>query len=120
MDGSEDSPVEFIELYVKDSKPDTIEAKLDRLESKQDELSRKVSSVNSELETNVLSNITKEMETMRNETKQLLSLNSDVSEELMNLTVEIQKTNSHLGQGYECGGSYRRLETCGISRYDKS
>ena len=111
LDGSEDSPVEFIELYVKDSKPDTIEAKLDRLESKQDELSRKVSSVNSELETNVLSNITKEMETMRNETKQLLSLNSDVSEELMNLTVEIQKTNSHLGQGYECGGTggWRRV-----------
>ena len=82
--------------------------KLNRLESQQGELSRKVSSVNSELETNVLSNITKEMETI---TKKLLSLNSDVSEELLNLTVEIQKTNSRLGQAYECGGTggWRRV-----------
>ena len=108
---SDYSPIEFIELYVKDIKPDNIEAKLDRLDSKQDELSRKVSSVNSELETNVLSKITKEMETIRNETKELLSVNSDVSEELMNLTVEIQNTNSRLGQGYECGGTgdWRRV-----------
>ena len=105
-DTGDDSPIEFIELYVKDNQPDTIEAKLDRLESKQDELSRKVTSVSSELETSVLSNITKEMETMRNETKELLSANSDVSEELQNLTVEIQKTNSRLGQRYECGGTF--------------
>ena len=62
--------------------------------------------VSSELETNVLSNITKEMETMRNETKELLSVNSDVSEELQNLTVAVLKTNSRLGQGYECGGTF--------------
>ena len=110
-DSGDDSPIEFIELYVKDNQPDTIQDKLQRLESKQDELSMKVSSVNSELETNVLSNITKEMETMRNETKELLSVNSDVSEELMNLTVEIQKTHPRLGQGYECGGTggWRRV-----------
>ena len=110
-EGSEDSPIEFIELYVKRDTHDTIEAKLDRLESKQDELSRKVMNVSSELETSVLSNITKEMETMRNETKELLSANSDVSEELQNLTVAVLKTNSRLGQGYECGGTigWRRV-----------
>ena len=103
LDGEDDSPIEFIELYVKYDTHDTIVTKLDRLESKQDELSRKVTSVNSELETNVLSNITKEMETMR---KELLSVNSDVSEELQNLTVAVLKTNSRLGQGYECGGTF--------------
>ena len=111
LDGEDDSPIEFIELYVKHDTHDTIVTKLDRLESKQDELSRKVMNVSSELETSVLSNITKEMETMRNETKELLSANSDVSEELQNLTVAVLKTNSCLGQRYECGGTggWRRV-----------
>ena len=89
---------------------DTIATKLDRLESKQDELSRKVMNVSSELETNVLSNITKEIETMRNETKELLSVNSEL-EDRNNITEELQSTNSFLrnyvGQmnSYVCGGT---------------
>ena len=96
-DSNEDSPVEFIELYVKgpsdgecvskidsinsklnevtailsnehrdirdelETNQDDIDAKLDSLDTKQDELNMKVMSVSSELEQNILSNVTEEL-----------------------------------------------------------
>ena len=93
LDGNnDDSPVEFIELYVKDSQSqaDSISAKLDRLESKQDELSRKVIQ---ELEQKVLQNITKELEN-----------------ELENINKYLHNSLGQMG-GYVCGGTggWRRV-----------
>ena len=48
--GADDSPIEFIELYVKQSQPDSIEAKLGVMESK---LSSKIISASTQLQQNI-------------------------------------------------------------------
>ena len=50
LSGGDDSPVEFIELYVKQSQPDSIEAKLGIMESK---LSSKITSVSTQVQRNI-------------------------------------------------------------------
>ena len=50
LSGGDDSPIEFIELYVKQSQPDSIEAKLGIMESK---LSSKITSASTQLQQNI-------------------------------------------------------------------
>ena len=103
LNGNEDSPIEFIELYVKTSLDDSIEAKLNILEQNQNELSEKIEKVSEEIGINVVANITKQLD--------------NKAEELEELTKQMGKANNilhtHVGQmdSYECGGTggWRRV-----------
>ena len=103
LNGNDDSPIEFIELYVKTSLDDSIEAKLNILEQNQNELSEKIEKVSEEIGINVVANITKQFD--------------NKAEELEELTKQVGKANNilhtHVGQmdSYECGGTggWRRV-----------